>query len=70
MTFTLERFTNMDLIPEAKLDRSLAIENNIPGPTSTDIALVLLNYVKATKNNIILNEFMHTTGKQQIRVDV
>lgn len=53
----------MDLIPEANLDYSLAIENNIPGPTSTDIACVLLNYVKATKNNIILNEFMHTTAK-------
>lgn len=53
----------MDLIPEVKLNRSLAIENNIPGPTNTDIACVLLNYVKATKRNIILNEFMHTTAK-------
>lgn len=53
----------MDLIPEANLDYSLAIDNNIPGPTNTDIACVLLNYVKATKQNIILNEFMHTTAK-------
>jgi len=53
----------MDLIQESKLDRSLAIDNHLPGPTTSDIACVLLNYIKETKNNIILNEFMHTTAK-------
>lgn len=53
----------MQLIPEHQLDRSLAIDNPLPGPTNSDIACVLLNYVRQTKNNIILNEFMKTTAK-------
>jgi hypothetical protein len=46
----------MDLIPEANLDRSLALNNDMPGLTNTDISCVLLNYIRATENNIILNE--------------
>lgn len=53
----------MDLIPEANLDRSLALNNDMPGLTNADISCVLLNYIRATENNIILNEFMHTTAK-------
>ena len=53
----------MKLVHESNLDRSLAIDNNLPGPSNSDIACVLLNYVKQTKNNMILNEFMRTTGK-------
>ena len=53
----------MKLIPESQLDRDLEIDNEIPGHSNKDIACVLLNYVKQTKRNMILNEFMKTTAK-------
>lgn len=53
----------MKLIPESQLDRALEIDNEIPGHSNKDIACVLLNYVKQTKRNMILNEFMKTTAK-------
>lgn len=53
----------MKLLPENQLDKVFEIDNEIPGPSNKDIALVLLNYVKQTKNNMILNEFMRTTAK-------